>query len=132
VTVALERREELCRKASGRATRRFCMLRLSGSDRRDERADLGRVFDARGRLDAAGHVNTGQRFFFRTVLDNLISDEEINEIMRGNIRKLYVYGTVFYRDSFNEEHYTNFCQFGVWDVAGNFSTINTTRHNDAT
>ena len=85
-----------------------------------------------GKLDAAGHVNTGQRFFFRTVLDNLISDEEINEIMRGNIRKLYVYGTVFYRDSFNEEHYTNFCQFGVWDVAGNFSTINTTRHNDAT
>jgi hypothetical protein len=81
---------------------------------------------------ASGHINTGQQFFFRRALDTLISDEEITEIMRGNSRKLYIYGTVTYNDAFGEKHYTNFCQFGMWDVSNNFSIININRHNDAT
>lgn len=45
---------------------------------------------------------------------------------------MYLYGTVFFTDVFNEQQHVNFCSFGVWDVGGRFSTRNTNRHNDAT
>jgi hypothetical protein len=85
-----------------------------------------------GLQEESSHINTGQQRFFRRWLNDLIPDEEINEIMRGSIRKLYIYGSIFYRDAFGEAHSTNFCQFAMWDIAGNFSTMNTNRHNDAT
>jgi hypothetical protein len=84
------------------------------------------------RNEASGHIASGQQHYIRGWLDDLIGDDEIAEITKGNTRKLYVYGTVYYRDIFGEEHHTNFCQFGMWDLGGNFSTVNAFRHNDAT
>lgn len=80
---------------------------------------------------AAGHIAHGQQFFIVASLEDFISDQKLEEIVKGNGQKLYVYGTVKYKDVFGEEHYTNFCQFGVWDVKGNFGTRNIFRHNDA-
>jgi hypothetical protein len=82
---------------------------------------------------SSGHINPGQRFFFRRNLDRLMSDDELQDIIAGNHRRIYIYGTVYCIDAFGNEHFTNFCQFGVWAVEGNFlGAINTPRHNDAT
>jgi hypothetical protein len=84
------------------------------------------------RQEAAGHIGPRQNFFFRAWLDDLLSDEELTTIMTKETPKLYVYGTVYYRDVFGNDYYTNFCQFCLWDVKGNISTNNVPRHNDAT
>jgi hypothetical protein len=81
---------------------------------------------------ASGHINPGQQLFFRRHLDDLLTDDELNEIMRGSAKKLFIYGTIIFKDVFGDDHRTNFCQWGVWDVTGRFSTMNTNRHNDAT
>lgn len=74
----------------------------------------------------------GQAYIFTAILDRLLSDEEISEIKETGPRKLFLYGTVKYRDVFENWHYTNFCKFGSWDVKDNFQTVNVQRHNDAT
>jgi hypothetical protein len=82
--------------------------------------------------DDAGHIAPGNSFFFPSVLGEMISGDEIEEIRRGNKRKMYIYGTVHYKDIFGLSHYTNFCQYCFWDVKDNFFTMNISRHNDAT
>jgi hypothetical protein len=62
----------------------------------------------------------------------MISDGEASEIMIGTTKKMYVFGTIYYRDAFGEERHTNFCQYGMWTRAGIFGTLNADRHNDAT
>jgi hypothetical protein len=47
-------------------------------------------------------------------------------------KKMYVFGTIYYRDAFGEERRTNFCQYGMWEINGRLSVRNTERHNDAT
>jgi hypothetical protein len=87
----------------------------------------------RGEIIPSGHINPGQRFFVRRNLDRRMPDDEVRDIMAGEGRRLYIYGTIFFIDSFDDEHYTNFCQFAVWDVRGNFiGAMNTAIHNDAT
>jgi hypothetical protein len=61
----------------------------------------------------------------------MLTNEEIAEITTGIGRKLYIYGTVRYKDAFGHRRYTNFCQFSVWDRGGNYSGINSPRHNGA-
>jgi hypothetical protein len=80
----------------------------------------------------SGHINPGQRFYIRRVIDRLLTPQETQDVTLGNGVRLYIHGSIFYTDVFNVEHRTNFSQFGVWDTAGRFSAINTTRHNDAT
>lgn len=81
---------------------------------------------------SSGDTASGQQFFIRAWLDSLISDAEIEEFTKGNDKKLYVYGTIWYKDSFGKSHHSNFCQIAMWDVKGVFSTININRHNDVT
>jgi hypothetical protein len=80
---------------------------------------------------AADNIGPGQSFFFRAWLDRMLTNEEIAEITTGIGRKLYIYGTVRYKDAFGHRRYTNFCQFSVWDRGGNYSGINSPRQNDA-
>ncbi len=82
--------------------------------------------------NTGGHIASGQQHIIAASLDSLISDEEVQEITHGKNRKLYVFGTVWYQDAFGEPHYTNFCQWGLWDIKGNLTTINVPRHNEAT
>jgi hypothetical protein len=62
----------------------------------------------------------------------MLTDAEVTEIRRGDRQRLYIYGTIIFDDIFGIERRVNFCQFGLWNMGGNFSTINTARHNDST
>jgi hypothetical protein len=85
-----------------------------------------------GDFDAGAMLFPHQTLTYRAWLPDLISDEELAALKRIGERTLYVYGVVRYKDIFSEEHYTNFCQFFVWDIAGNYSTVNVLRHNEYT
>jgi hypothetical protein len=81
----------------------------------------------------SGHLNPGQKQFFRRNLGRLMEDDELNAVMGGPTPiRAYIYGTILFDDVFGIERHTNFCQFGLWDKAMRFSTMNTSRHNDAT
>ena len=83
-------------------------------------------------FDAAGSLVPGQSLTFRQSLPTLITDAEVAEIRGGGNRRIYQYGVVRYKDTFNEEHYTNFCQWITWDVKDLPTAINHLRHNDLT
>jgi hypothetical protein len=84
-------------------------------------------------LTRSGHLNPGQRFFFRRSLDRLMTDAEFADVMANRGRALYIYGTVFFTDPFGDEHYTNFSQYGMWAIGGNLlGAMNTPQHNYAT
>jgi len=61
--------------------------------------DLSLPIDLR---DDAAHIASGNTFFFPSVLDNMISESEIEEVVKGSKRRMYVYGTVHYKDIFGE------------------------------
>ena len=84
------------------------------------------------RDEGAGTITPSQAFFYRANLGDLISDEEIVEIKSGQNRKMFLYGTIIYRDVFTDLHETNFCKWCSWDVANQFFTTNWIRHNDMT
>ncbi len=86
----------------------------------------------RTQTGTGAQIATGQQRFMSAFLDDIVSDEELKEFTQATNRKLYIFGTVWYKDIFEESHYTNFCQWAMWDTAGKFSTINVDRHNDAT
>jgi hypothetical protein len=81
----------------------------------------------------SGHINPGQRLFFRRNVGGLLPIDEYASIIQGRAtRRLYIYGSIYFDDVFDDSHRTNFCSFGVWDASGRFSTINSAQHNDAT
>jgi hypothetical protein len=80
----------------------------------------------------SGHINPGQRLFFRRSLGGLLTDDEYQSVIQGrSTQRIYIYGTVWFDDIFGDAHYTNFCSFGVWDVQHRFQTMNIPQHNDA-
>lgn len=99
-------------------------------------APLPNDFDFTVRPDqiiTSGHINPGQRLFFRRNVGHILPAQQYAEIIQGRgINRLYIYGTIFFDDVFGDIHQTNFCSFGVWDTAGRFSTRNTPEHNNAT
>lgn len=85
-----------------------------------------------GQATTGAQIAPGQQRFMTAFLDDFISDEEIKEITQGIRRRLYVFGTVWYKDIFEVSRYINFCQWAIWDTAGKLSTVNVNRHNEAT
>lgn len=83
-------------------------------------------------FDAAGSLVPGQSLNFRQNIATLISDAEVVEIRGGGQRRLYQYGVVRYKDTFNEQHYANFCQWITWDTKDIPTAINHLHHNDLT
>lgn len=73
-----------------------------------------------------------QTKFIEASLDELISDDLITTIQQGISPKLYVWGTVWYKDIFGEPHETNFCQFCMWDIKNTLFVKSADRHNNGT
>lgn len=79
-----------------------------------------------------GFISYGGSNTISASLPELVTDEEINEIKSGSNLRLYVYGTVGYKDIFGIYHYTNFCQFMFWNRGGQIHGSYFHRHNNAT
>jgi hypothetical protein len=64
-------------------------------------------------------------------VDNFVPDAEVDAIKTGTQRRVYIWGTVMYRDEFGAEHQTEFSQSIIWlpngTVFGNYH-----RRNSAT
>jgi len=68
-------------------------------------------------------------------LDRRLEDHEAEAIKRSQGRRLYIWGTVFYDDTFGSERYTNFAHSIFWVripngdelVRGHYAD----RHNEA-
>ena len=53
-----------------------------------------------GPLDLAGIVADGER---------ALTQDEVASIQDGKSKRLYVWGTIIYKDAFGDPHFTNFC-----------------------
>lgn len=65
-------------------------------------------------------------------LDRFCDADELNRIGYGKSERLYIYGTVRYKDAFGEQRWTNFSQSYQWRSDGTPLGENTKHHNDAT
>jgi hypothetical protein len=83
-------------------------------------------------ITSGGVLGPQQVFTMGAFVDRMYTDEEIAEISTGTVKRLYIYGTVRYRDAFGSDRYTNFSQRVEWMRGGQFTGFNTRRHNDAT
>jgi hypothetical protein len=61
-----------------------------------------------------GTLGPQQRFIIGTPVPHLYSDAEILQIRNGVDRRIYIWGAVVYRDAFEVEQFTNFCQSIIW------------------
>lgn len=50
--------------------------------------------------------------------DRWFTDEEMAEAKQARTKRLYVFGTVTYKDVFGVPHYTDFCQSVTWSIQG--------------
>jgi hypothetical protein len=84
-------------------------------------------------VNSAGVLGPQQIFSVRTPIDRMLTNDEITAVKTGQEERLYIYGSVTYKDAFGELHYTNFSQRLEWlrdgVTANGFNTLN---HNDAT
>jgi hypothetical protein len=48
------------------------------------------------------------------VVDNFIADQDVADVMRGNGRGLFVWGSVSYEDAFKQPRTVEFCQQITW------------------
>jgi hypothetical protein len=48
------------------------------------------------------------------ILDHFVADNEIDDILQGRGKALFVWGVVHYDDVFGQPHFTQFCQRLVW------------------
>jgi hypothetical protein len=63
----------------------------------------------------SGHINPGQRLFFRRNVGGLLGDDEYDAIIQGrSMQRIYLYGTIFFDDAFGDAHYTEF--LFLWHV----------------
>lgn len=66
------------------------------------------------------------------VVDAFVPDAEVADIKTGQTRALYVWGLVSYRDVFDIEQTTKFCQVIFWTTDTNIFGTYISRHNEAT
>jgi Sec-independent protein translocase protein TatA len=81
-------------------------------------------------VDSAAVLFPRQTLTYRTWLPAVVTDDELTELKRGNSRKLYIYGVIRYKDTFDNERYTNFGKFVTWDVKDNAQFVNLLRQNE--
>jgi hypothetical protein len=85
---------------------------------------------------AFGILAPHQNFIMNACVEDFFPDNEVEEIKRGNRRRLYIWGRVTYEDVSEQERYTEFAHSIIWvslpngeeRVLGNYLD----RHNDAT
>lgn len=59
-----------------------------------------------------------QSFQINAFLDYPVSDAEVLPLKQGLVRRLYIWGEVRYKDVFDEDHTTEFCQSVYWTPNG--------------
>jgi hypothetical protein len=76
-----------------------------------------------------------QELILNAFVDGLVDESEVEDIKRGDNKRLTIYGTVFYEDIFGLRRQTNFCQSIRWITAADGSSrvagTYHNRHNDA-
>jgi hypothetical protein len=77
-------------------------------------------------------VGPHRNFQLGAALDRFCDADEMNRILHGKSERLYVYGTVRYKDAFGNPRLTNFSQSYQWRSDGTPLGENTKHHNDAT
>jgi hypothetical protein len=92
-------------------------------------------FDFRAPADLSGGsvmmLGPNQDRFTSAILPRRLSFAELRGIFTAQTVRLYVYGTVTYRDAFKRRRWTNFCYSIVWLPRRGNMWHATTRHNDA-
>ena len=83
-------------------------------------------------VEEGSDINPRQVRFIGAALDDFITDERMRQIKQDISPKLYVWGTVWYKDVFGESHETRFCHFCRWDVKDVMTIYNAPRHNNET
>jgi hypothetical protein len=83
-------------------------------------------------ITSSAVVGPHRSFQLGAALDRFCDADEVDNIRWGKYERLYVYGTVRYRDAFGEPRWTNFCQSYRWRPDGTPLGENTKQHNDAT
>ena len=71
-----------------------------------------------------------QNRFTQSILTHRLSREDLRRLLTFKDR-LYVFGTVSYRDTFGKDRYTNFCHSIVLQQKPAFIANASDRHNDA-
>ena len=85
---------------------------------------VGELLSNAGPAKTLALLNPMQDFLAGGISQRLYTDDEISKINDGREWRLYLVGTITYRDAFGEPHYTNFC----FDHSG--ETIRTNRGVD--
>ena len=55
-----------------------------------------------------------QNFVMNATVHDFVPHPEVQSIMAGQNRRVYIWGTIAYRDQFGDEHETDFSQSVVW------------------
>jgi hypothetical protein len=76
-------------------------------------------------------IGTNQNVIMSAAIDRLLTDDEIQEINTGGIKRLYIYGSATYEDVYHVKHTTNFCMNALGMSDGSFMGVFTKTHNDA-
>ena len=83
-----------------------------------------------------GVIAPHQNFTIDARLNRRFEDERAETIKRATAKeRLYIWGTVFYEDTFGGEHYTNFAHSIHWVLGKNGELLfgnYADRHNEAT
>jgi|SRR5579859_929432 len=77
-------------------------------------------------------VGPQQTNILAAMIDDFLPDAEVAEIKTGQHRALYVWGLVTYKDIFDIEQTTRFCQLIYWLTDTNIFGVYISRHNQAT
>lgn len=76
-------------------------------------------------------LGPGKSKFTNSIMKRKLTLSELRLVARSPTNRLCLYGTVRYRDSFNEWHYTNFCFTFLFGMRRHPQWNTTQQHNDS-
>lgn len=93
--------------------------------------------DPKGGQASDAVLSPRQKFVITAVVDRRLSDTDVAAVMRGETKRLFVWGTVTYDDIFGNKWETNFCHNCIFlaDKENKVTRVNTyyyRTHNSAT
>ena len=105
-----------------------CAVRL---EFREFPLPVGSTFDVSvSEHDSQGTLGAGERMDTPIPAGRMLTDDELRGVKSRQGVAMYVYGSVTYRDTFDDTHHTNFCYYAAWDGA-NVRGEMSKQHNDA-
>jgi Sec-independent protein translocase protein TatA len=89
-------------------------------------------FPLPGEFIGSSILGPQQTNILAAVIDGFVPDGEVADIKTGQQRALYIWGLVYYRDIFDTEQATKFCQVVFWTSETSIFGTYISRHNEAT